>query len=209
MAITYPLALPSGLQFRTRNWQRHNVQSDVPSPYNGKSQVIVYDGQWVSCTLTLIAMKRAEAQDWSGWLASLKGHVGTFLLGDPVRSVPLGAAAASPGAPLVKGGGQTGNVLLIDGCGNSVVNYLKRGDLVQLGTGADTRLHEVMKDASSNGSGEISLDIWPDLRGAPADNAPLVVSGAQGLFHLTDSGAGWPAERMVSQLSFGCKERLV
>ncbi len=208
MAITYPLSLPSGLQFATRNWKRNNVQADVVSPFSGASQVIDFGGQWVTCTLTLIAMHRAEAQDWSGWLASLRGHIGTFLLGDPARRVPLGAAASAPGVPLVKGGGQTGNVLVIDGCGNSVTDYLKRGDLFQLGTGAESRLYEVVKSASSNGSGEVTLDIWPDLRGAPADNAPLAVSDAKGLFHLSSPATEWDHGRLVSQLTFDCKERL-
>lgn len=206
MSITYPLAMPSALQFSTRDWFRNNVQADVASPYTGQSTIIDFGGQWVTATLTLIAMGRAEAQDWSGWLASLDGVIGTFLLGDPARRVPLGAAASAPGVPVVKGGGQTGKVLLIDGCGNDVPIYLKRGDLFQLGTGADSRLHEVLKDAGSNGAGEVSLDIWPALRGAPADNAPLVVSGAQGVFRLASPMTGWPARRRISQLSFDVKE---
>lgn len=209
MAITYPLALPSALKFSARNWRKRDITADVVSPFTGQSQVIVYPGQWVEVTMTLKAMSRAEAQDWDGCLASLKGQFGTFLLGDPHRAVPLGAAASSPGTPLVKGGGQTGSTLLIDGCGNTVTNYLKRGDLIQIGTGASTQLYEVMKDASSNGSGEVTLDLWPNLRSAPADNAPVVVTGAQGLFHRVSPVTEWQVGRDgISRLSFDCKERL-
>jgi len=209
LSITYPLSLPSQLRFATRDWTRINVAQDVPSPFTGQSQVVVYGGQWVEATLTLIALKRDEAQDWSAWLASLKGPGGTFLLGDPHRTVPLGAAASAPGTPLVKGAGQTGSTLLIDGCGATVTNYLKRGDLFQVTCDSVVRLHEVMADASSNGAGEVTLDIWPDLRASPADNAAIGLSAPKGTFHIPGQVPRWAVDSAgVSRISFDAKERL-
>jgi hypothetical protein len=210
MAITYPLAMPSGLQFSARNWRKQDVTVDIPSPFTGQSQVVSFPGQWVEVTLTLIAMRRADAQDWSGWLTSLKGHVGTFLLGDPLRPTPLGSAASAAGTPLVMGGAQTGNTLAVDGLPFNATNYLKRGDLINLGTGASTELYEVQKDVSSNGSGEATLDIWPNLRTSPANNAAVVVAGAQGLFHRMVAATDWQVgEDGLSRLTFDAKERLV
>jgi hypothetical protein len=209
VALVYPLSLPSALKFQARNWRKSDVQSDVASPYTGQSQVVVFGGQWVECTMTLIALKRDEAQDWSAWLTSLKGYSGTFLLGDPHRATPLGSAASAPGTPLVRGASQSGASLDIDGLPANATGYLKRGDLVQIGTGASTQLYELMTDASSNGSGQATLEIWPDLRSAPADNAAVIVTGAKGLFHRSSPATEWQVGRDgTSQLSFDCKERL-
>lgn len=209
MAITYPLTMPSGLKFAARNWRKLDVSVDVASPFTGQSQVIVFPGQWVEVTLTLIAMRRDEAQDWSGWLTSLKGPAGTFLLGDPLRPTPLGSASVAAGVPLVKGAGQTGNTLLIDGLPLSATNYFKRGDLFNLGTGADTELYEIQKDVSSDGAGEATLDIWPNLRTSPANNAAVVVTGVQGLFHRMSGSTDWNVGGDgISRLTFDAKERL-
>ena len=209
MAITYPLALPSALKFSARNWRKRDVVADVVSPFTGQSQVIVFPGQWVEVTLTLIALKRDEAQDWSGWLTSMKGAYGTFLLGDPHRPTPLGSASSAAGTPLVNGATQTGNTLAIDGLPASAVNYFKRGDLFNLGTGSSTELYEIQKDVSANLAGEATLDIWPNLRTSPANNAVVVVTAAKGLFHRMGSSTDWQVgSDGISRLSFDCKERL-
>lgn len=209
MAIVYPLALPSQ-RFRSYNWRHRDVTADVPSPFTGQSQVIAWSGQWRECTLTLVAMTRAEAQVWDAWLLSLAGQVGTFLLGPPTRSAPLGSAASAPGTPLVRGGGQTGDGLTIDGLPVSASGYLKAGDHVQLGSGAAACLYTVLEDVASNGSGIATLTLWPDLRSSPADNAPVVVSGARGLFHRLSAVTEWSTGRdgLTAERSFDAKERL-
>lgn len=209
MAITYPLSLPTGLKFAARNWRNVDITSDVVSPYTGQSQVISYPGQWVEVTLTLIAAKRAEGQDWKGWLTSLKGHVGTFLLGDPLRPTPLGSASVAPGVPLVMGGAQTGNTLIFDGAPNNAVNYFKRGDLFNIGTGSATQLYEAQKDVSADAFGVATVDVWPNLRSSPANNAPLIVTGAKGLFYRMAGATDWQVDGdNLSRLTFDAKERL-
>lgn len=209
MAISYPLALPSQ-RFRSFAWRERDVTADMDSPFTGQSQVIVWPGQWFECSLTLVAMKRAEAQAWDAWLTSLKGHAGTFLLGVPGRSTPLGSAASVPGTPLVRGGDQTGDVLSIDGLPNSATGYLKAGDYIQLGSSGAARLHKVLADVASNGSGQADVPIWPDLRSSPVDNAAVVVSGAVGLFHRASNATEWQVgvDGMTAQRSFDAKERL-
>lgn len=209
MTITYPLSLPAERKFSARNWRKVDVTADVPSPYTGQSTVVVYDGQWIEVTLTLIAMKRVDAQDWDGFLTSLMGHQGTFLLGDPHRPVPLGSAAWAPGTPLVNGASQTGNTLAIDGAPNSATNYLKRGDTFQVTCAGVARLHEVIADASSNGSGQLTLDIWPKLRASPADNAAIVFTNPKGTFHRMSNASDWQVGADgISKRSFDAKERL-
>lgn len=204
MAITYPHAMPSQLDFAQSDWRKTDVTQAVQSPFTGQSQVVDFGGQWREVTLTLRAKKRAEAQKWDAWLTALKGHKGTFLLGHPMRPVPLGLAT---GAPLVRGGGQTGGSLVIDGLGNNLSGWLLAGDLFHIGTGADTQLYEVLQDVATNGSGIATMDIWPDLRSAPADNAPLTVTAARGLFRRASNVTSWLADKDgISRRSFDAVE---
>ncbi len=209
MAITYPLALPS-VRFATHNWRHRDVTADMPSPFTGQTQVVSWPGQWRECTLTLVAMTRAQAQAWDAWLLSLAGHVGTFLLGVPGRSAPLGSASSAPGTPLVRGAAQSGGTLVIDGAPNGAPTYLKAGDVIQLGSGLTAQLYTVLEDAASNGSGIVTLLLWPNLRSPPADNAAVVVSSAKGLFHRMSNMTEWAVGRdgLTAQRSFDAKERL-
>lgn len=209
MSITYPLEMPSALQFSARNWRKRDVTSDAASPYTGQSTVIVFEGQWVEATLTLRAQDRKEAQKWNAWLTAQKGHLGTFLLGDPLRYHPLGSARSEPGTPLVKGASQTGASLLIDGAPANRAQYLLAGDLIQVTCGGVVRLHEVLQDVATNGSGEATLDLWPNLRASPADNAPLTLETPRGTFHRMSNVTDWQVgSDGISRLVFDCKEYL-
>lgn len=212
MTITYPLTLPSGLQFAARNWRSQDVTQDVASPFTGQSDVYAYeDGKWFAPTMTLVAMNRAQAQRWEAFLLSLKGHAGTFLLGDPLRPQPLGQARMTPGTvPLVKGSGQSGSTLEIDGAPASVPGYLLAGDLLQITCAGIARLHTILQDVNTNASGEATLDIWPNLRAAPVDNSAVVLFNARGTFHRTSPVTDWQAgsDRITKSRSFDCKERL-
>lgn len=210
MAITYPRPLPSGLQFSSRNWRGRDVTSDVASPYTGQSDTYDFGGQWFEPTLTLVAMNRAQAQKWDAFLLSLNGHTGTFLLGDPLRPRPLGRAATNPGVPVVKGLGQSGATLEIDGAPAGVAGYLLAGDLLQITCAGVERLHTALQDVSTNGSGEASIDIWPRLRAAPVDNSAVVLFSPKGTFHRMSPVTDWQAgsDRITKSRSFDCKERL-
>ena len=138
--------------------------------------------------ITLPTMDRDMAEPWVAFLLSLRGQFGTFLMGDPACATPRGAIG---GSPLVNGADQTGGVLNIDGATALVTGWLKAGDYIQLGTGASSTLHKVLADANSDGSGQVVLDLWPHIRTAPADNAPVVVTNAKGRFRLAANQTEW------------------
>ena len=132
--------------------------------------------------IELPPMTRDEAELWDAFFLKLNGMKGTFLFGDPAGATPRGSASSTPGTPVVMGVSQTGNELTIDGLPLSVNGYLKAGDYIQLGSSSTSKLHKVLDDVNTNGSGEATLTIWPNLRASPADNDPVVVSNAQGPF---------------------------
>jgi hypothetical protein len=176
------------------------------SPFTAVQQVYRYSGQFWEADITLPPMKRADAEYWISFLLKLNGPFGTFLMGDPNGVTPRGAAT---GTPLVNGAGQTGNELVTDGWTTSTTGILKAGDYIQLGTGATSRLYKVLDDVNSDGSGNATLTLWPDLRSAPADNAAITVSNTKTTFRLNSAQTSWDInEATIYGLTFGAREAL-
>lgn len=82
------------------------------------------------------------------------------------------------GTPAINGGGQTGTTLNINGVSNNITNYFNAGDVIQIGSGSTGvfnvnpqnrtstgRLQDftVLSNASSNGSGQVSVNIFPAI----------------------------------------------
>jgi hypothetical protein len=150
------------------------------SPWTFQTQVQEHQGQLWMLEASVAPCKREQAEPWVAFLESLKGPVGTFLIGDPLARVPRGVAG---GTPLVKGAGQTGEALETDGWTPSTTGILKAGDYIQVGQ----RLYKLKQDANSDGSGNSTLEIYPRLRESPADNAAIVTNAPVGLFRLNDA----------------------
>lgn len=207
MAITYPLTLPLNGCMASININPRNIVAVTASPFSGSQQVQRHNGQWWEADVGLPPFtKVADSDEWEAFFLKLNGAYGTFLMGDPTKATPRGAAAVTPGTPLINGAGQTGQVLNIDGAPNNVTNYLRAGDMLQIGTGLNARLYRVLNDANSNGSGQVSLDIWPALRQATTDNQPVIVSNAVGLFRLAVNTVPFSRRPKVTTLSFSAVE---
>jgi len=209
MAISYPLSLPSHTGIQSITFRMVNTVGISQSPFTYAQQAVAHAGQRWEVDVTLPPMKRADAEQWVAWLASLRGQLGTFTLGDPIGTTPRGSAATTAGTPVVNGASQTGNELAIDGLPTSATGYLKAGDYIQLGTGTGSQLYKVLDDVDTNASGEATLTIWPDLRSSPADGATVVVSDAVGLFRISTSTTDWNVNNSgFYSMTFGAVEAL-
>lgn len=209
MAESYPLALPAHTGIAQIRLLARNVVGVSTSPFNLKQQVFRHPGQRWEADVTLPPLQRADAELWASFLLRLRGQQGTFLLGDPANATPRGTASATPGTPVVNGASQTGDELNIDGLPTSETGYLKAGDYIQLGSGATATLHKVLEDVNSNGSGEATLNLWPQVRTAPADNAAVTVSNAQGNFRLASNETMWDINNATLYgITFGAVEAL-
>ena len=182
MAITYPLALPTHTGIAQISLRANDTVAMNMSPFSARQQVYKYSGQFWEADITLPPMKREDAEQWITFLMKLNGAYGTFLLGDPNGATARGVAT---GSPVVNGASQTGYELVTDGWTADTTGILKAGDYIQLGTGSDSRLYKVLDDVDSDGSGNATLDLWPNLRSSPDDDATITVSNCQSLFRLT------------------------
>jgi hypothetical protein len=196
--------MPTNTRIRSIELRAINAVAYSRSPFTFAGQAFAYAGQMWQADVTLPPMKRADAEQWVAWLVSLRGSLGTFLLGDPLGCVARGVAT---GTPLIKGGSQTGGTINIDGATSGVTGWLKAGDYVQIGSGGTARLHKVLQDANSDGSGNVTLELWPHVRTAPADNAAVTVSSAKGLFRLASNEQAWSInEASIYGITFSAME---
>lgn len=199
MTISYPVSFPSSPVTNSVTLICANGNSIGESPYTAKTQVYAYESDWWGVQVAWPVLTRAEAQIVMGFLASLRGRYGTFLYGPTYFGTPLGAAT---GTPLVNGGSQTGFTVVTDGWTPSTT-ILKAGDFFQI----DQRLYMATQDATSNGSGQVTIDIWPSLRGH-VDNSSIVVSNPKGIFRLLEDTVRLidVPETELCSMSFDAKE---
>lgn len=185
-------ALPSHTGIQSVVFRMASRNAISTSPFTFQQQVIAHQGQRWEVDVTLPPMKHSDARIWLAWLAKLDGTLNTFNIGDP-----LGASAQGPagGTPLVAGASQTGTSINIDGCTSSQTGWLKAGDYIQIGSAADARLYMVTDDVNTNASGEATINIWPQIRTAPSDNASIIVSNSVGTFRLSSDSSTWSADK--------------
>jgi len=215
MSITYPLSLPASPNFKDITLRKTSVTSDPMSPYTLESQVQVYDGQRWAADLTLPVLTNAQSAQWEAFLAKLNGYEGTFLLGDPGRTTPRGSASSTPGTPVVNGSVTArNNSLSVSGLPVLTAGYLLTGDLIQIESGEDTRLHQVLDQVDTDSNGEATITIWPATRKAYSGGETITVSAAKGLFRLAESTheyfkePGNPTTGALTRLSFSAAEAL-
>lgn len=186
MSISYPLTLPN-TDFRGVSLTALDVVGEGMSPFTLSPQVQQHQGQRWEADIELPPLPREDAEAWITFLLKLKGRWGTCLLRDGVSGTPRGTWA---GTPVVDGAHSAqGTALSLKGL--SVGATAKAGDYFQLGSGTSARLHKVLDDATADGSGKFTLDIWPHLRVAYADSAAVVSSNAVGLFRLAGNARKW------------------
>lgn len=206
MAITYPLALPLVRSEASVTFGYRDSAAVTASPFTGDEDVQVWSRQGWLAQVSFPPLAEADARAVIAWLVSLRGRRGTFLMGDPLRTAPRGVGT---GTPLVKGAGQTGEELITDGWTAGQTGILKAGDYLQLGSGSSAYLHMVLADANSDGSGNATFDIFPRLRTAPADNAPITVISPVGRFRLRSNEQRWDEQTaQFYGISFDCAEAL-
>lgn len=184
MAISYPITLPTAPGYRRVSIQPRSSVAAYSSPFTFQQQVYAHPGQMWTGEFELPPMSRTEAAPWVAALTSLNGTEGTFYFGDPSWTTARGIAT---GTPVIKGAAETGYDIDTDGWTISQTGIMKAGDWVQIGATTAAKLHMVMADANSDGSGNATLTLWPAVRTAFADNTALTVASPVGIWRLSGS----------------------
>jgi len=82
---------------------------------------------------------------------------------------------AGGGSPLVNVGSQTGGSIDTDGWTPNITNVVRAGDVLKFV--GDNGVYRVRSDHNSNGSGEATINIVPNLRLSPANETAITRTG--------------------------------
>ncbi|MGQ3486122.1 hypothetical protein [Roseovarius pacificus] len=195
MAITFPLDMPCTVGFSGVRLRAVNAAASDKSPFTFRQQVVEWPGQQWEADISLPSYWDADAmRPWTAFLVSLKGPVGTFLLGSRQWRSPRGTVSACTLSG--SAGDETATV--------TMTGTLLAGDYIQLGTGSAARLHMVTKDQDGSGS----LEVWPALRDSYTD-ATVTFTDPKGVFRLARNLSEWEIDSAgVYGLSFAAVEAI-
>jgi len=204
---SYPLSLPtSPSNFVTSEWRIIRTVAYTESPFTYGQQVAKYQGSVWQTTVTLPPMNRADAGAWQSFFMQLNGRFGTFLLGDPDAKTIQGGANT---VISVNGDHSVGAYdVVVDGANTSTVIF-KKGDYVQFGSGASSKLHMIVADITSDASGNATLQIEPSLKTALTDDDVITYSNTKAVMRMDANELGWNANNVsLYGISFSCTESL-
>ena len=204
---SYPLNLPnSPSNFVTSEWRIIRTVAYTESPFTYGQQVAKYQGSVWQTTVTLPPMSRADAGAWQSFFMQLNGRFGTFLLGDPDAKTIQGGATT---VISVNGDHSVGAYdVVVDGADTSTVIF-KKGDYVQFGSGASSKLHMIVADITSDASGNATLQIEPPLKTALTDDDVVTYSDTKAVMRMDSNELGWNANNVsLYGISFSCTESL-
>lgn len=179
MAISYPLTLPNRPAPSRFAIEPASFSAMTQSPWTAAQQVQLNQGQMWTISVDFPPMDEHSARDWLSSLLALRGQYGRFLYGNPLMKQPRGNWGS---APVINGDGQTGQELAVGGLPANAI--IRAGDFFQIGDGSTARLYHVTQDATADGAGDVTLDIWPRLRTATSTGAAIVAASPRGVFRL-------------------------
>lgn len=207
-APSYPLSLPASPGFVQSSFSLKRAVAVATSPFTGQSQSYEYPMAIWTAQVSLPPMKRATAAEWQAFLLKLHGRRGTFLLGDPDAKLPRGAISLSA-TPTLNAAATAGDYTVdIAGVGNSIVAF-KAGDYIQLGSSSSSRLYMIVADATSNGSGVVTVTIEPSIRVTVSSGAAVVFQSPACSMRLDANDIGWDADNVSKYgISFSCTEAI-
>ena len=179
---TFPSITPNatelGILFNTKTFT---------SPLSGYTQTVSREGARWFLRMTFNDLQGADRSILRAFLAEMEGQVNRAEITDHAYT---GARGALGGTPLVKGVDQTGSSLITDGWPNSTL-VLKAGDLFSYDNGTNKELKMVTADGTSDGSGNLTLSIAPEIHTSPANNATITVVDPVGTFMLATPAVRW------------------
>jgi hypothetical protein len=179
------ITVPAGFSVAKQTWEQARLDMNFTSIF-GAQAVEVGSPLW-STTITS-SLKRPEL--WQAVMMKLRGRTNQLELWNFGRPIPKGtmrgamtASAASMGATAmtISAAGQASKTLLT-------------GDYLGVGSGVTQQVVMLIADATSNGSGVITVIFEPALRNAVSGGAVVTWDRPKALFRRADPKVGWDYE---------------
>ena len=203
---SYPLTMPTAPAFKTSDWSISRTVSIASSPFTYKQQVAEFPGSLWSTTVSLPPMLREQAVLWQVFFMQLHGISGTFAIGDPDSKTIRGGLDSTI---RVNGAHSVGAYSIAIENATASTLILKQGDYLQFGSGATSKLHMVVTDCTSNGSGEATVEIEPALKSALVNDSAIVYSDTKAIMRMDSNELTWSADQLsLYGITFSCTEAI-
>jgi hypothetical protein len=179
------IQVPTGLSVATLTWRQQRNDVEHRSMFGAQAQEA--SGPLWSTSLTSTS-KRPEL--WQAMLMQLRGKTNQLALWNMGRPQPIGTMR---GAMTLGTTAQGATSLVITAAGQAAKTLLV-GDYLGVGSGLTQQVVMVCADATSNGSGVITVTTEPALRNAFASSSSVTWYRPCALFRRKDSVASWDYE---------------
>ena len=170
--------IPTTVGFSSVEFGLENNNQVFESPLSNSIQVSELTGARWYATFNLPPMKKDNALEYIGFLQRLQGRVHSFFGYDANHRSPSGTISGS--TLLVNGANQTGTSLILDGGANSTL-VLKTGDFFSV----NNELKMITANATTDGSGDVTVNFVPSLRSSPGDDAVITTTNPVCTMKLT------------------------
>lgn len=170
--------IPTTVGFSSVEFGLENNNQVFESPLSNSIQVSELTGARWYATFNLPPMKKDNALEYIGFLQRLQGRVHSFFGYDANHRSPSGTISGS--TLLVNGANQTGTSLILDGGANSTL-VLKAGDFFSV----NNELKMITANATTDGSGNVTVNFVPSLRSSPGDDAVITTTNPVCTMKLT------------------------
>ena len=164
-------SFPTSPSFRTLNF-RDNRPTLLNQTISGKKQVRQIGGQYFSFGVAMPPLQQEDSQAIFAFLQKQKGSFENFAITHPLDN--LGVGKAETDIQVVGTHALSDATIVIDGFANSTNGVLKAGDLIKFAN--HTKVYMVQADVNSNGSGQTTVSISPNLVATLADNEAVTVN---------------------------------
>jgi len=140
------------------------VVNDLSPSFSGADQQIRRKGSRYALGFTMPSMDYVAAMPWTTDLAA-EGDTVVMEVHQP------GLNIGNPGAPLVRGGGQAGSSIIVDGLTAGYV--VRKGQFLSIISSAQWYLYRAAATATADGAGLVTVTLQTMLRRPPNDNDPV------------------------------------
>jgi len=192
-----PLTLPSQPGNRSITWMPQAAVRKSVSPFTFAPQTFDYGSARWKVVLSLPPMTRAKADEWMAFFAKVRDQ--EFYLGDSSR-----ADVSTTETPTLASAVSSGSVFSTTGWTPNQADLLKPGDWFDI-TAANGKkaLFQVSDSVSSDGSGNATINVFPNARTTINSGQALNFTSPVGVFLLDDFPAlEFDSNKLLQGFSF-------
>lgn len=172
---SFPLTMPTTPAPRAATLRQIHAVGSVRSPWTTETQTARHVGGAWAIDIALPPMEYAQSKLWQSFFAKLEGPYGTFEYG-----LPDWANSGSHGSGVVGAGNSARSYSLVCKSFDNSEQVLDEGEVIQVGA----NLHMVTEDATTDGSGNVTLSVWPPIRTAYAEDTSIDYATPVGTWRL-------------------------